>query len=196
MYIIAGCYNVHIGSPFSVYGENMFLLLQSAIIVTLLWIFENNTSKQEKIILSSIILIFFIYLYWDSFVPELLWKILMNCQFLMLTYARMPQILSNYRNKSTGELSFLTFSLSLFGNLARLFTVLKEVTDILYLITCALGTIFNLLIALQIIIYWKNRMPKEAKNKEKLADNVEFSQIEKTRSISADDDSDSLDIKV
>ena len=151
MYIIVGCYNVHIDSPFSVYGENMFLLLQSCVIISMLWIFEKNSTRREKLAVTIAISFSFLFLFNDTLVPEIMWKILMNCQFLMLTYARMPQIIKNFREKSTGQLVLVTFLFGFFGNCARLFTVLKEVTDVFYIITCTLATVYNLILSTQII---------------------------------------------
>lgn len=160
MYIIVGCYNVHIASPFSVYGENMFLLIQSIIIISLLWLFEDVSTKKEKLIVTFSILGSFVYLFSDVMVPEFLWILLMNTQFLMLTMARMPQIIHNFKHKSTGELSFITFFFGFCGNCARLFTVLKEITNIFYIITCTLTTVYNLILSAQIIMFWKNKHPE------------------------------------
>jgi len=44
-------------------------------------------------------------------------------------FARIPQILLNFRNKSTGQLSFITVFVSFAGCIARALTILVEVDD-------------------------------------------------------------------
>ena len=46
--------------------------------------------------------------------------------------SRLPQIYTNFRNKSTGQLAFFTFFLGFAGSAARLATVLVETDDFLY----------------------------------------------------------------
>ena len=41
----------------------------------------------------------------------------------------MPQILQNYKQGHTGQLSLLSLSLTLLGGLARFFTVMQQVPD-------------------------------------------------------------------
>jgi mannose-P-dolichol utilization defect protein 1 len=71
----------------------------------------------------------------------------------------------NYRNKSTGNLSFLTVVLNFGGNIARTFTVLTEAgNDIIFLISNALPIVVNGIILLQFILYWNNTItPQSAK---------------------------------
>ena len=47
----------------------------------------------------------------------------------LLASSRVPQILKNYNEKSTGSLSAITFILLLVGSVIRIFTTLQEVGD-------------------------------------------------------------------
>lgn len=79
--------------------------------------------------------------------------------------SRTPQIISNFRTKSTGSLSLLTLTLMLGGNLARVFTTIAEASN--YNGTVLVGYIASLLtnciLVIQIVHYW----PRGEENKSK-----------------------------
>lgn len=160
MYIINGCYNVHLGSPFSVYGENFLLLAQNIIIIILLWYYSKGTSFLTKFTVSLSMGSMITYLFMDSLVPDYVWMTLMNAQILMIAVSRVPQILENYNNGSTGQLALITFVMNLAGNLARTFTLLKESNDLLNILSAVVGALFNATITFQIIYYWNSPVQK------------------------------------
>lgn len=165
MHIINGCYNIHLGSPFSVYGENFCLLAQNILLMILIWYYGSGDSDERtctrsknigRVMIMGIIFSSLLYLYLDTLVPVLLWKSLMNIQILMVAYSRLPQIVENFRTKSTGELSSLMFILNTLGNTARLFTFIKETNDVLNMCTSALSAVLNFTIFVQVLYYWKS----------------------------------------
>ena len=165
MHIISGCYNIHLASPFSVYGENFCLLVQNILLIVLLWVYERRaTTDTSKVIISFIIVNSLLILWLDIFVPEYIWKLLMNIQIFMVAYSRIPQILENHRTKFTGELSSVMFLLNTLGNLARTFTFIKETQDLLNIFTSGLSAILNFSIFIQILLYWKNGAPNKESN--------------------------------
>ena len=56
---------------------------------------------------------------------ELLSK-LFDLNSIILLISRIPQIAQNYRSKSTGQLSFITYLMNFLGTVARVFTTLQE----------------------------------------------------------------------
>ena len=68
----------------------------------------------------------------------------------------MPQIIENYRHKFTGELSSVMFLANACGNIARTYTFIKETQDLYNMFTSGLSAALNLIIFLQVIVYWKN----------------------------------------
>ena len=71
--------------------------------------------------------------------------------------SRVPQIIANYRNQSTGQLAFFTFLLSFLGVVARLGTVMLETDDFLYQLQFILSVFLNGVIVLQFILYWNSK---------------------------------------
>ncbi|KHJ43495.1 PQ loop repeat protein [Trichuris suis] len=79
--------------------------------------------------------------------------------FLFLFDGPGLQALENYRNKSTGQLSAITFSLLLLGSLARIFTSIQETGDPVIIMQYAVSSAMNAIICWQIYAYWGRRMP-------------------------------------
>jgi mannose-P-dolichol utilization defect protein 1 len=87
--------------------------------------------------------------------------------------ARFDQIIENHRNKSTGNLAFLTNVMNFGGNLARTFTIFTEASDdLLLLASNIIPAMTNGYIFLQFLMYWNNTINQQkgvnedAKNKD------------------------------
>lgn len=79
--------------------------------------------------------------------------------------SRLEQVRENHKNKSTGNLSFVSSILNFGGNIARTFTVLTEAGgDTLFLISNVLPIFVNGYIVLQFIMYWNNKINYEPIN--------------------------------
>ena len=76
--------------------------------------------------------------------------------------------MTNFKNKSTGNLAFFTFFLGFAGSLARLATVMAETDDFLYLLQYVIGAGLNGTLVLQFLMYWNNKV-EEASKQEKQA---------------------------
>jgi len=75
--------------------------------------------------------------------------------------------LTNFRNKTTGNLAFLTFFLGFAGALARLATVLAETDDFLYRLQYVIGAALNGMIVAQFLMYWNNKVEDSSKKEKK-----------------------------
>ena len=49
MYIHTSSYSIHHKIPFSVYGENLIILMQNFVIVLLFWAYSKNIGAIEKL---------------------------------------------------------------------------------------------------------------------------------------------------
>lgn len=74
----------------------------------------------------------------------------------MTCVARIPQVLENYQHKHTGQLALITLLLNVAGSLARLFTTIQETGDLYNLIGIAVSAVLNILLVMQIFMYWKH----------------------------------------
>ncbi|KAF8024604.1 hypothetical protein BT93_F1697 [Corymbia citriodora subsp. variegata] len=148
-YTIALAYCLHKGLHFSAYGELVFLLIQSIILVAVIYYYSQTlgaktwTKTLLYFALAPTIL--------SGKVNPVLFEALYACQHAVFFCARVPQIWKNFTTKSTGQLSFLTAFMNFGGSVVVLGTLRTVVTN---------GTILS-----QIIMYRKRREEREKKVK-------------------------------
>lgn len=90
----------------------------------------------------------------DRFMTPALWGITQSSNMFIMILSKIPQIITNFNAKSTGQLSFFTFLLNFLGGIARLGTVILETNDIMYLSGFVLSVFLNGIIVAQFLLYW------------------------------------------
>lgn len=90
----------------------------------------------------------------ETAVPPPLLKTLQAFTIPVSLASKVPQIMELHRDKATGQLSVLVVFAQLLGTLARVFTTLTETNDRLLFWGFALATVFNAVIAVQVLLYW------------------------------------------
>ncbi|CAO2839634.1 unnamed protein product [Amaranthus hypochondriacus] len=160
-YTISLAYCLHKGLPFSAFGEYAFLLVQAIILVAVIYYFSQpvGTSRWMRALLyfglAPTIL--------AGKIDPMLFEALYASQHAIFLCARLPQIWKNFKNKSTGELSFLTCFMNFGGSMVRVFTSMQEKAPTNVVMGSALGAITNGTLLSQIIIYKKPETKKEKK---------------------------------
>jgi len=148
-------YNLHYKNPFSTYGEQLFLLVQTLVILIQFGIY----SKPKRS--TTIVALFLLYggvaaAIFGDIAPENVYPMFQTLSIAMNISARVPQILMNFVSGSTGQLAFITTFLNFAGSGARIFTTFQEVDDKLILGGIIIAFVFNLTIFLQILYYWNS----------------------------------------
>lgn len=152
-------YNFVNGYPFSSYGDNFFLLLQTATIAALIQHY-GGSSQQAVLFLGSIVGVLSVLC--SGQVPtNVLWG-LQACNIPIVFCGKMLQALANYRQGSTGQLSAVTLTLLTAGSAARIFTSIQETGDSVIIATYCVATFANAVIFSQLMWYW-NVKAKPAK---------------------------------
>ncbi|KAG0370565.1 hypothetical protein BGX24_001987 [Mortierella sp. AD032] len=165
--VISLAYNVRRNNPISTYGETFFVTLQNLAILGLML---NYSGKRAAalIILSSFLFLGNVlgrtaehYLEDGTLVQSALvsMEVLVFLQTATIPinlFSKVPQIIENYKNGSTGQLSAFTIFNYFAGSLARVYTTLTEVDDIVILSGFLLSTLFNCILALQMALYWNS----------------------------------------
>jgi mannose-P-dolichol utilization defect protein 1 len=173
-YIINGCYIMNLGASFSVYGENVMILIQNVMIILLIWTYEKGTPITTKAAvitgLSSLSVVLYLNL-----IPDYLWSVLMNGQMLIVLYSKIPQIIHNFKEKSTGQLSIITYFLNASGNCARMFTVFKESPDFVIIMNVMVSLTMNFTLVSQILLIGNTETDtKKVENVDSGPDNTEI----------------------
>ncbi|KAK7790786.1 hypothetical protein R5R35_009498 [Gryllus longicercus] len=147
------------GFPFSAWGEGLFLALQTAVIAALVLLFSGSSARAAAFVASYVALLFVLL---SGVTPvDVLWS-LQALNVPIVVAGKMIQVVTNYRNCSTGQLSAATGFMLFFGSLARIFTSIQETGDSVLVVTYLCAFSVNALIAAQLVYYWNAPAPGKA----------------------------------
>jgi mannose-P-dolichol utilization defect 1 len=153
----AASYSISQNIPFSVYGETLIILVQNVVIILMFWVYSKEISVVEKLVLFLLFNSYgFVLFQGKTYLDDYMWSLVQKSNMILMVGSRIPQIMTNFMNKSTGQLAFFTFILNFLGGLARLATVMVETDDFLYQLQFILGVVLNGIIVIQFLMYWNN----------------------------------------
>ncbi|CAI5469441.1 unnamed protein product [Closterium sp. Yama58-4] len=110
--------------PFSAYGELFFLVLQSVILMLLIYYHSPRLGRQ-RYLRAGIYMGMVAFLVSPAMRSD--WfEVLYNGQTALFTLSRLPQMWQNFVSSSTGQLSLTTSAMSAAGCAARFFTSIQE----------------------------------------------------------------------
>ncbi|KAG0050483.1 hypothetical protein BGZ83_004724 [Gryganskiella cystojenkinii] len=168
--VISLAYNIRKENPISTYGETFFVTIQNLAILGLMLRYAGKNVSAFMVLssflffgnilgrTSSVVLN-------DGTVKSAAWvsddllKFLVTATIPINLLSKIPQVIENYKNQSTGQLSAFAVFNYFAGSLARVYTTLTEVDDILILSGFLLSTFLNCVLALQMALYWNNTTP-------------------------------------
>jgi mannose-P-dolichol utilization defect protein 1 len=156
VYANGALYGLLLGHPFTAYGENVALLLQSVVIIAMMWQFA--TPPKAALDRLMVALGFALYVAVTTMIlPKDSHYLLMTSIMPVLLYSRGSQIIETLRCQHTGAQSIVTTTMSLVGVLIRILTTIKEVgLDMAVLGTYFLSCMLNLIMFVQYFYYRKN----------------------------------------
>eukprot|EP01089_Gocevia_fonbrunei_P005891 TRINITY_DN1638_c0_g1_i2.p1 TRINITY_DN1638_c0_g1~~TRINITY_DN1638_c0_g1_i2.p1 ORF type:complete len:255 (-),score=21.78 TRINITY_DN1638_c0_g1_i2:709-1431(-) len=160
-------YSCNMGFPFMTYGESSFVILFNLLIIAQILSYDCGGIGVSYV---GGILLYLAGLYFSLIPGFLPLSIISTLQMLVapiVISSRLPQIYSNFKNKSTGQLSLITCGLNFGGSAARVFTTIMEVKDPLILGVFLTTVVLNGIIVAQIFFYWSRTATKEAAKKKK-----------------------------
>ena len=151
--------------PFSTYGENLFLAIQNTLITLLIIYYPSpsirrsqNTTRRIGIAITLIITTT-IALYT---LPDDILSLFQLSTLPLSVFSKLPQIRHNARWQSTGQLSTFAIVSQILGCMARLFTTITEVGDVILTTGFALALLLNIVLGAQLWMYWgKDYQEKE-----------------------------------
>ncbi|KAG9135202.1 hypothetical protein Leryth_013495 [Lithospermum erythrorhizon] len=162
-YTIALAYCLHKGLPFSAYGELAFLLVQAIILVAVIYYFSQPLGMGTW--MRALLFCGVAPTILAGQIDPILFEALYASQHAIFFFARVPQIWQNFKNKSTGELSFITCFMNFGGSMVRVFTSMQEKAPMSVVLGSAIGVLTNGTIMSQIIIYGRPQ-PQKGKKKD------------------------------
>ncbi|KAJ1519924.1 hypothetical protein ONE63_004161 [Megalurothrips usitatus] len=140
-----------LGYPFSSWGENMFLAVQTiAIAALVLHLGGRPAAAYAYVAVYGALLAVLL----SSLTPMSVLVFLQSMVIPAVIVGKSMQIISNFRNGSTGQLSAATVLMMLAGSLARIFTLQQETGDELLVLVYIVAATLNGITAAQLAYYW------------------------------------------
>jgi len=148
---LLSAYCLHQSQPWNTFGDNIILGAQCVGQVLLLWRY-GQFSLLHRVLVSAQFGAVFAYLAYGE-VPDVCWRLIIASNLPINTVVKGSQMLANYRNQSTGQLSLGTISLSFLGTCIRILTSAVETSDFQLLLNYLIGTCYNAILLGQIFYY-------------------------------------------
>lgn len=157
-------YNFMHGYPFSAWGDNTFLAIQTVAIAVLVIYFNGRKLQAGAFLIGYLVLMFVLNSGLTSM--KVLFTI-QSCNIPILLVGKLSQAYTNYQAGSTGQLSAATVIMMFAGSVARIFTSIQETGDTMIIVTFIASTFANGVILSQLIYYWNKPagVVKDAKAK-------------------------------
>jgi mannose-P-dolichol utilization defect protein 1 len=153
-YVIGASWGVARQLNFKDYGEGLIVTAQLAVLVLLIGAY---TKRFLSVALVVSVLLSALYGLSFGMIPRSIHELLLTAQLGLSLSSRVPQIYLNYRQRSTGVLSFATYFLSFGGSAARLVTTTLNVPwesgKGQLLLQFALAFVLNFILLAQIVRY-------------------------------------------
>ncbi len=146
-------YNFTIGTPLTTYAESVVILIQNIILVILTWHFEKVPILDILLVIVGAIT----YAASHFAIPPQFFAVMIILSTVTSMSGRITQVYNYYKDKSTGVLSLTTTIMQVAGTAARVFTTLAEVDDVAILTSFLLSFALNVIILLQIFLYWDKK---------------------------------------
>ncbi|KAF5092985.1 hypothetical protein D0Z00_004305 [Geotrichum galactomycetum] len=156
-YFISLSYGFRMNFPFTTFGETALIGIQNFVICFLIL---QYSGKKTLAALFFAAISSFVYILVDptnaGYISDQQMTLLQGLTIPLSLFSKIPQVLANYKNKSTGQLSAFSVINYLAGSLARVFTTFQEVNDPIILSSFVGATILNAILAIQLVLYWSN----------------------------------------
>ncbi|KAI9367156.1 hypothetical protein BJX61DRAFT_547764 [Aspergillus egyptiacus] len=165
--LITLSYGVRNQFPFSTYGESAFIAVQDVLVGVLVLTYAGRSAAAAAFI-AVVAASIYALLVDTSLVDGHTMAYLQAGAGALSAASKVPQILTIWQEGGTGQLSAFAVFNYLAGSLSRIFTTLQEVDDKLILYGFLAGFSLNLILAGQMLYYWKSPQPKKQKEQEQV----------------------------
>merc|ERR1719369_2752234 len=138
-----GAYSFSKGFPFSSYGEAVTLSLQTSFIALLvLWYGNSVMTVLFSIIYGATVFA----ITTPGMVPDQVLWFGQAANIPMVVLGKMIQVIANFRQGHTGQLSAITIFMLTLGSMARVFTSVQETGDMVVISTYLCSSAVNLIL--------------------------------------------------
>jgi mannose-P-dolichol utilization defect 1 len=140
----------------------MFLIsIQCAIQCLLFWFFAPSVWLPGRVVGGAVIGYLVMWILQGG-LSEQYYPLLGSAPIVLSIWSRLPQIALNWKQGHTGQLALITFGLSGLGNLARVFTTIKQTPDdTISVLSMGVAAVLNFILVTQIVVYWNSNQDEK-----------------------------------
>ena len=149
-------YSLRQGFPLNVFGETIFLGIQDAIVIFLIWNYQPGIPSYEKLLFLIFPMMIYPYLLITADIPKEQWELVVDSSTLLIIGSRSSQIYLNCVNSSTGAQHFFPFFMNWLGSIARLYTVIVETDSLAFMVQTSIAWFLLSILCLQFYLYGSN----------------------------------------
>ncbi|EER28495.1 hypothetical protein D8B26_004850 [Coccidioides posadasii str. Silveira] len=165
--LITLAYNARQKFPFSTYGEAALIAVQDVVVGVLVLVFSGQAASAGAFLAAVGGVIYALLFSGETIVDNSMMGYLQAGAGVLGVASKVPQIWTVWSQGGTGQLSAFAVFNYLLGSLSRIFTTLQEVDDKLILYGFIAGFSLNLILAMQMVYYWKSPTVASEKQSEK-----------------------------
>ncbi|XP_027045324.1 mannose-P-dolichol utilization defect 1 protein-like [Pocillopora damicornis] len=147
----SGTYSYAKSFPFSAWGENFFMSIQGCLLILMYFYY---TSRLLAGVVFPVLYGGIVYVLASGLTPMSVLTKFASFNIGLLATSRLIQIVTNFRNGHTGQLSFIMVLLLTLGAVARIFTTIQETGDKVMLVTFLVSVTLNATLTFQVLYYW------------------------------------------
>jgi len=143
-------YSVANTFPFSAWGESLFMALQTLIIAFLICSYGGQTAKGVTFALAYCALVAAML---QGMIPVETLAVLQLSNVPIIVVSRLIQVMANFQNGHTGQLSMVTVFMMFAGGVARIFTSMQETGDLILIFQFSVGAAMSGILLFQLMYY-------------------------------------------
>lgn len=162
-FIIHASYGYLYHLPINSYGEAVFMLAQNTVLLG--YLYRYSRAPWARVLAFVVLNVSMIWAVLSGRVSTAQAQSAYNMNNLIVTAARVPQIMKNYKAKNTGQLSTVAFAANSLGCIARIFTSYQDNAGIAMIRGFVLGLGLNATILGQILFYGRRGQAAKATGK-------------------------------
>ncbi|PGH10307.1 mannose-P-dolichol utilization defect 1 [Blastomyces parvus] len=152
--LITLAYNARQKFPFSTYGESALIAAQDVVVGVLVLVFSGQAPAAGAFVAAVASMVYALLFSGDTLIDQATMGYLQAGAGVLGLASKVPQILTVWKEGSTGQLSAFAVFNYLLGSMMRIFTTIQEVDDKLLLYGFIAGFALNVIMGLQMLYYW------------------------------------------
>uniref|UniRef100_A0A1I7ZXN8 Mannose-P-dolichol utilization defect 1 protein homolog n=1 Tax=Steinernema glaseri TaxID=37863 RepID=A0A1I7ZXN8_9BILA len=153
-------YSFESGFVFSQWGDSFFVAVQTVVIIMQILYYSDASAYAFAFLAFCWAMTFAVV---GHHIPFEVLTFIQASTIPIVIVAKGIQIIENFRQGSTGQLSLISVLLQFGGCVARVFTSLQETGDNLIIVNFAIATLLNGVILSQVLYYWSKEPRTRAK---------------------------------